>query len=116
MALRRSKIQDPIQLADSVGTIYTNPASTKTYIRGIIFFNDNTSPELIRLYVVPDTAGAVGTASGANKILEYGMATKETYQMEFRQPIVLDETNETLQGFSTTASKVTCVLLGDRDP
>lgn len=115
MTLQRTKIADIQYVASSVGAIYSNPASTKTFIRAIMLFNGNTATEVVKVYNVPDSSGSAGTASGANQFLEYSLATKETLEVVFEYPIVLTDTADTLQAATTTASKVTVTISGDVD-
>lgn len=115
MSLQRTKLADIQYVPNSAGTLYANPASTKTYIRGLVLFNGNTSAETVKLYNVPDSSGSAGTAGAGNQFTEYSLLQKETLILEFKYPIVLTDENDTLQGVTTTASKVTVQVLGDKD-
>jgi hypothetical protein len=116
MALARTKLADIAYVASSAGSIYSNPSSTKTYIRSMTLFNANTTSETVKLYNVPDSAGSVGTAGATNQFAELLLSPKETLIIEWEYPIVLKDTNDSLQASTTTASKVTVMLHGDTDP
>jgi hypothetical protein len=115
MALQHVKLADIQQLPSSVGSLYANPASTKTYIRGLVLFNDNNAAELVKLHNVPDSAGSLGSAGVSNKFLEVALAAKETLLIDLPYPIVLTDQNDSLQGVSTTAAMVTIQILGDKE-
>jgi hypothetical protein len=115
MTLARDKLADIATVASSSASIYSNPAGKKSYIRGLVLFNGNTSTETVKLYNVPDNATAVGTAAPTNQWLEYSLAAKETLIVEFPYPLVLTDTNDSLQASTNTASKVTVQLQGDRE-
>lgn len=115
MALQYTKLADIQYIPSSAGSLYANPASTKSYIRGIVLFNGNTTTEVVKLHNVPDSAAALGTAGVSNQFTEYSLLTKETLILDFKYPLVLTDQNDSLQGATTTASKVTIQILGDKD-
>jgi hypothetical protein len=100
----------------TVAPVYTNPAATKTYIRGIWLFNANITTELVKTYVVPAVGGTVASAGTINQIVELGVASKESVSIEFPGPgFVLPNQNDSIQASTTTASVVTISLFGDYD-
>ena len=115
MTMQRGKLADIQYVGSSAASIYTNPSSTKTYVREIVLFNGNNTTETVRLYNVPDSAGSIGTAAGGNQWLEVALAGKETLIIGFDYPVVLTDTNDSIQASTTTASKVTVMLHGDKD-
>lgn len=107
------KLADIQTLPSTVGSIYANPASTETFIKGFTLFNGNTTTEVVKLYVVPDSSGSLGTAAITNQILEISLAALETFVFEaLGDGIVLSDTNDSIHGVTTTASKVTVVIHG----
>lgn len=101
-------------LASTVGTVVTNPAATKTYVRNIHLFNNQASTtETVTIYRVPNSTGSVGTAGVSNLYGIYLVPAQSTLDIECpSQGIVLDGTNDTIQAFTTTASKVICSIDG----
>lgn len=115
MARQYTRLADIQYVASSAGAIYTNSASTKTYIKSIVLFNGNTTAETVKLYNVPDSTGSVGTAGVSNQFAEIILTTLETLMFDLPYPITLLDTNDTIQAVTTTASKVTVQILGDKD-
>jgi hypothetical protein len=115
MALNRTKLADIQYIPSSVGSIYSNPASTKTYVRSIVIFNGNTTAETVKLYNVPDSGGSLGTAGAGNQFFEQAIAAKETVEFSVEYPMVLTDTNDSIQASTTTGSKVTVQINGDKD-
>lgn len=115
MALQRAKLADIQYIGTTAASIYSNPASTKSFVRGLVLFNGNTMTETVKLYNVPDSAGAVGTAGAGNQFAELALAAKETLMLEFPYSVVLTDANDSLQASTTTASKVTVQVLGDKE-
>lgn len=116
MALQYGKLQDITTLPSSAGAVYTNPASTKTYIRQIIIHNANTATEAVSLWNVPDSAGSLGSSGLTNKIYKQNLVADETVFIDFVGPgLTLDQTNEAIFGLATTSSKVTITFIGDKD-
>ena len=116
MTITRGKLADIQTLPSTVGSIYANPASTKTFIAGFTLFNSNTTAETVKLYCVPDSAGSLGTAGVTNQFLEISLASLETFVFEAPSDgIVLSDTNDSIQAVTTTASKVTIQVHGTKD-
>ena len=113
MAFAYSRLAEITTIADTAGALITNAASTTSYVRLIVLHNANTSAETVILYNVPDNAAAVGTAAITNKFFEQSMDANETRILEFAAPgILLDDENDTIQGVTDTASKVTFQAYG----
>lgn len=116
MAIIRGRLANISTLPSTVGSIYSNPGSTKTFIKGITLYNSNTSTETVKLYNVPDSGGSVGTAAETNQFLEIALASKEAFMFEFPgDGAVLEDVNDSIQGVTTTASKVTYQFHGVKD-
>jgi hypothetical protein len=115
MALQRAKLGDIQYIASTAGSIYANPASTKTYVKGFILHNTNTTAETVKLYVVPDSAAALGTATTAHLILNISLPANDTLLVELPYALTLTDTNDSVQGVTTTASKVTVIVFGDKE-
>lgn len=114
MAFVYSQLTPITTIANSTpAVVYTNPASTTSYVRTIVIHNTNTSAETVTLYNVPDNAGAAGTAAATNQFYKQEIAADSTVILEFAVPgIMLTDTNDTLQASTTTASKVTIQITG----
>ena len=113
MAFAYARVLEITTLPAAAASVYTNPAATTTYIRGIILHNGNTVTEAVKLYNVPDNAGAVGTAAVTNEIYSESMVAGATTMLEFPIPgIMLTDGNDSIQGVTTNANKVTIQLLG----
>ena len=115
MARQYTRLADIQYIASSAGAIYTNAASTKTYIKSFVLFNGNTTAETVKLYNVPNSGASAGTAAVSNQFAEISLASTETLMFDLPYPITLIDENDTIQASTTTASKVTVQLLGDKD-
>lgn len=118
MALQRAKLADIAYIGTTAASIYSNPSSTKSFVKGLILFNGNTTTETVKIYVVPDSGGSVGTAGASNQVAEISLATKETlfFPLDIDSyPLTLTDTNDSIQASTTTASKVTVIPIGDKE-
>jgi len=116
MALNRIRLADIQYIPSSAGALITNAVSTKTWIRGIVIYNGNTTAEAVKLYNVPDSTGSVGTAGVSNLFYVQSIPPDETVLIEIPGPgLVLTDTNDTIQGVTTTGSKVTVMFTGDNE-
>lgn len=115
MALQRAKLGDIQYVGSSAGSIYANPSSTKTFIKGFTLHNTNTTSETVKLYVVPDSSSSLGTATSAHLILNVALVANDTLLVELPYAIVLTDANDSIQAVTTTASKVTVIVHGDKD-
>jgi hypothetical protein len=116
MAITRGRLANIQTLASTTGSIYSNPASTTTFVKGVEFYNSAATAEVVELYHVPDSGGSLGTAAATNRKLKISLAADETYIHEWPgDGLVLVDTNDSLQAKSTTASVVTVDLFGVKD-
>lgn len=115
MPLQRTRLTEVAYIASSVGSIYANPSSTDSFVRGFLLHNTNTTSETVDIHWVPDSAGSLGTASAANRIFRVILAPSETLILEIPFSLVLLDTNEAIFATTTTASKVACAVIGDQD-
>lgn len=113
-ALSRIKMADIQYVGSSAGSLYANGSGQTSLIAGLTLYNGNTTDEVVHLYVVPDSASALGTAGVSNKIGKITLAPDETYFFGFDFPVVLTDQNDSVQASTTTASKVTVIVHGDR--
>lgn len=116
MAITRGRLADIQTIPSTAGSLYANPTSTKSFVKGITLFNSNTTAEIVKLYQVPDSTGSLGTAAVTNQFLEVSLASLETFVFEFPgDGAVLEDTNDAIFGVTTTASKVTVQIHGVKD-
>lgn len=95
------------QLANSKGTIYTVPASTQAIIKSITLVNTNTTTENINLYFK-----ASGGTSRRVVVQDVPIAAKGLLIMDDE---ITMEAADTLEGDTTTVSKVDFVISGVED-
>ena len=116
MAFAYDRLTEITYVAAAAGTVFTNPAAQTTYVRLIVIHNTNATAETVDLWNVPDNAGAVGTASDANKFWQESVAADATTMIEFPVPgLVLESENDTIQAKTTTGSKVTIQIFGGKE-
>ena len=116
MALNRVRLADIQEIAAAAAALITNASGDKTWIRGILIHNGNAGAETVKLYNVPDSTGSVGTAADANKFFEEAIPTLENRYIDLPGPgILLTDTNDTIQGVTTTATKTTIQFFGDTE-
>jgi hypothetical protein len=114
MAFAYKRLLQITTLPNSAAAVFTNSASGASYIRSITLHNANTAAEAVVLYNVPDNgAGATGTAGVTNQFFKQTMSAGETIILEWGPPgLVLDDAFDSIQGVTTTASKVTIQIMG----
>jgi hypothetical protein len=115
MTLQRTKLTDIQLVPINVGTVYTNPTDTTTYIRSVILHNTHSSEVTVNLHNVPNNAGAIGTATTSNRFFSRVLKNTETIEFGFYYPITLIDANESLQASSSVNNVVTILISGDKD-
>ncbi len=113
MTLQHVTLAFPAYIPSTVGSIYANPAATKSYVRGLLIYNSNTTTETVDIHFVPDSAGSLGTADVTNRCFRLNIAADETLLIELVFPFVLTDENDAVFAKTTTSSKVNIVPLGD---
>ena len=112
MAFSYSRLTEITTIAATTGTLYTNAASTTTYIRLIVIHNGNTTTEAVKLYCVPNG----GSAGATTVFYQESLPSYETRFLEFTPPgMVLEDSADLIQGVTTTASKVTFQMYGGKE-
>ena len=117
MALSKTSLSPIISITGiaTVG-IYTNPAVTKSYIKGFVIHNAGISSAFCRLYDVANSAGSVGTASSNNQFFSQFINAGETTFLEYPYPLTLVNTNDSIRFYNSTANQVINIqILGDKD-
>lgn len=95
----------------TITTLYTVPAATKVIVKQIIITNTTATNATISLYLVPNNAGAVGTAAVGNAIATAQIIpANSSVHLDLAQ--VLDAANDTVQALQGTASALTLVISG----
>jgi len=118
MALSKTSLSPIVSISGitTVG-IYTNPASTKTYIKAFVIHNAGSSNSFCRLHQVPPSGGSVGAASSNNEFFSQTINAGETTFLEYPYPLTLISTNDSIRFYNSTAGQVINIqILGDRDP
>jgi hypothetical protein len=116
MAFEYARLLEITTLPSSTGSVFANPSTQKSYVRLIVLHNANTTEETAELWEVPDSTGSVGTAADTNKFYKGALAAGATVMLEFAAPgLILIDTNESIQGKATTASKVTIEISGAKE-
>lgn len=113
-ALQYTNLGPPAFITAAVAAIYTNPGSTSTYIRGIIFHNTDTAVRTITVYEVPNSGGVVGTYAASEEFFKYALQPGETIVFEITAGpgITLTALNDTIQAICDVTNKVTAKFIG----
>ena len=117
MAITPDKLFNATSLPSSTGAVFTNPSGQKTFYSGFELHNTNSTAETVELFDVPNSGGSVGTATTVpHRFLKITLQPDETLQYPFpANGRVHNATNDTIQGKSTTASKVNITPFGTKD-
>ena len=103
MARTPKRLHGPAQLTNVAATKYTVPASTKTIVRHIRFFNGSASAVTVTLSIGADAAGT--------RIFDaFTLAAREQYDHYCYHVM---EAAEIIQALAGTASAVTLTVNGD---
>ena len=117
MALSKTSLSNIVSITgvSTVG-IYTNPVSTKSYIKAFVIHNAGVSSAFCRLYDVPNSGGSVGSASSNNQFFSQYINPGETTFLEYPYPLTLVNTNDSIRFYNSTANQVINIqILGDKD-
>jgi hypothetical protein len=118
MALAKTSLS-PIRSITGVATvgIYTNPASTKSYIKAFVIHNAGITSAFCLLHDVPNSAGSIGAASSGNRFFSQYINPGETTFLEYSYPLTLVSTNDSIRFQNQTSGPIINIqILGDRDP
>jgi len=101
----------------TTSTVYTVSSAKTAYIRSIIVHNiDTVNSSTVKIHIVPNSGGSVGTASSINQLAQLSIQPTDTYFFELAYPITLASNNDTIQVHnSSTTDAVNVLILGDKE-
>ena len=101
----------------STATVLTVGSAKTCYIRSIICHNiDTINSSTIKIHIVPNSGGSVGTASSINQLAQLSIQPTDTYFFELAYPITLSSDNDTIRVYnSSTTDAVNVLILGDKE-
>ena len=101
----------------STATVLTVGSAKTCYIRSIICHNiDTINSSTVKIHIVPNSGGSVGTASSINQLAQLSIQPTDTYFFELAYPITLASDNDAIRVFnSSSTDAVNVLILGDRE-
>ena len=98
-------------------SVYTVGSAKTAYIRSVIVHNiDTVNSNTVKIHVVPNSGGSVGTVSSINQLAQLSVQPVDTYFFELAYPITLSNTNDTIQVYNaSTTDAVNVLILGDKE-
>jgi hypothetical protein len=101
----------------TTATVLTVGSAKTCYIRSVILHNiDSVNSSTVRIHVVPNSGGSVGTASSITQLAQLSVQPTDTYFFELAYPITLSNNNDTIQiANSSTIDAVNVLILGDKE-
>jgi len=101
----------------TTATVLTVGSAKTCYIRSVILHNiDSVNSSTVRIHVVPNSGGSVGTASSITQLAQLSVQPVDTYFFELAYPITLSNNNDTIQiANSSTTDAVNVLILGDKE-
>jgi hypothetical protein len=101
----------------TTATVLTVGSAKTCYIRSVILHNiDSVNSSTVRIHVVPNSGGSVGTASSITQLAQLSVQPVDTYFFELAYPITLSSNNDTIQVHnSSTTDAVNVLILGDKE-
>ena len=108
---------EPILLGIGTGAStsipFQNPASTKTFITGLILHNSHTAAATVQLWhLVPPSSGSAGTPALAQQFFEKSMAADETIAFYYPFQVCYEDLARSFRARATVASVVSINLAG----
>jgi hypothetical protein len=101
----------------TTSTVLTVGSAKTCYIRSVILHNiDTLNQSTVKVHIVPNSGGSVGTASSNNQLAQLSVQPTDTYFFELAYPITLSSDNDTIQVYnSSTTDAVNVLILGDKE-
>ena len=119
MALNRGNLGFSTQIGAGVtAAVYTVGSAQTAYIKSVLLHNLSvTIPSNIRIHVVENNGGSVGTANSTTQIARIGITTNDTFFFEPAYPITLSNTGDSVQVYNegNTSDSINVLVLGDKE-
>ena len=119
MALNRGNLGFSTQIGAGVtAAAYTVSAGQTAYIKSVLLHNLSLNiPVNVRIHVVQNSGGSIGTASSTTQIARIGITTNDTFFFEPAYPITLTNDGDSIQIYNegNTSNSVIALVLGDKE-
>ena len=118
MALQKVGLGTVTRVAlGTTATVLTVGSAKTCYIRSIICHNiDTINSSTIKIHIVPNSGGSIGTASSINQLAQLSIQPTDTYFFELAYPITLASDNDTIRVYnSSTTDAINVLILGDKE-
>lgn len=101
----------------TTATVLTVGSAKTCYIRSIICHNiDTINSSTVKIHIVPNSGGSVGTASSDNQLAQLTIQPTDTYFFELAYPITLASDNDTIRIHNlSTTNAINVLILGDKE-
>lgn len=112
-------IAEPILLGTGTGAstsvVFSNLASTKTFITGLVIHNSHTAPVTTELWhLIPPSGGSAGTPALAQEFWEIELAPDATIDWYYPFQVCYEDAAASFRGRATVADVVNIFLVGGR--
>lgn len=113
--LQRANLGFPTAVGTSAAALVDNASGT-TLVVAVMLFNSDSSPRVVKVYLVPNSAGALGAAGATNQMVEVTLAAKESLSVPLGDGygFTMTGTHDSVQISADVASKVYAVAIGDK--
>lgn len=119
MALNRGTLGFTTQVsAGTTSQVYTVGSAQTAYVKAILIHNLSTTyTQNVKIHLVQNSGGSVGSATSANRIARIGIGTDDTFFFEPAYPITLPATNDTIQVYNEgiVSDSINVLVLGDKE-
>jgi len=97
-------------LATSIGAVLTNPASTKSKVKSIDFYNKNSAPVTVTIWLAPNDGGSVRTISADDRYQRAVIVVLAGNSVGIEADWILSAENDCIKMKADVASKVSGVI------
>ena len=119
MALNRGNLGFTTQIGAGVtAAVYTVGSAQTAYIKSVLLHNLDTSGiQNVKLHVVQNSGGSIGTASSRTQVARIGINTNDSFFFEPAYPITLSATGDSLQVYNEgfVSNSINVLVLGDKE-
>ena len=113
MPFAYARLAEITTLGTSPAPVYTLPPDTTAYARLIVLHNTHGAGVRVDLHLVPDEAGAAGSAAAANRFFRATLGAGDTATLDLATPgLVLSDAGDSLQAAADLAGAVTVQIMG----
>lgn len=101
------------QIVGPSSSLYTNTATTASYVRSIVLHNTSTNVQNVIMWKASGSMGGATNVDNTKRFLNYAISGGATFVVDFAPPgLMITQSNDTIWASASTTATVNVFIVG----